>query len=61
MESEPLSEGVVREEIAMLREQETRLRQSLGRIADEIRRREVEFMALRSDAMLTQRVNDDWE
>jgi len=61
MEREPLSEGVVREEIAMLREQESRLRQSLGRIADEIRRREAEFVALRSDAMLAQRVNDDWE
>jgi hypothetical protein len=61
MEREPLSEGVVREEIAMLREQETRLRQSLGRVAEEIRRREAEFMALRSDAMLAQRINDDWE
>jgi hypothetical protein len=61
MEREPLSEGVVREEIAMLREQETRLRQSLGRITEEIRRREGEFMALRSDAMLARRINDDWE
>jgi hypothetical protein len=61
MEREPLSEGVLREEIAILREQEARLRQSLGRVEEERRRREAEFMAVRSAAFLEQRVNDDWE
>jgi hypothetical protein len=61
MERERLSEFVLREEIAMLREQEERLRQSLGRVEEERRRREAEFMVVRSDAALEQRVNDDWE
>ena len=61
MEREALSEGVLREEIAMLREQEARLKQSLGRVEEERRRREAEFIAIRSDAVLAQRVNDDWE
>ena len=61
MEREPISEGVLREEIAMLREQEARIKQTLGRLEEERRRREAEFIAIRSDAVLAQRVNDDWE
>ena len=61
MESEPISEGVIREEIALLREQEARIKQTLGRLEEERRRREAEFMAIRSDAVLAQRMTDDWE
>ena len=61
MEREPISEGVLREEIAMLREQEARIKQTLGRLEEERRRREAEFMAIRSDAVLAQRMTDDWE
>ena len=61
MESEPISEGVLREEIAMLREQEARIKQTLGRLEEERRRREAEFIAIRSDAVLAQRMSDDWE
>ena len=61
METEPLSEVTLREEITMLREQEVRLRQTLGRVEDELRRREAEYIAVRGDAMLAQRVSDDWE
>jgi len=61
MEREPLSEAVLREEITMLREQETRLKQTLGRVSEERVRREAEYMALRGDALLSQRVTDDWE
>ena len=61
MEREPLSETTLREEITLLREQEARMKQTLGRIEEERRRREAEYIAVRSDAMLAQRVNDDWE
>ena len=61
MEREPISEGVLREEIALLREQEARMKQTLGRLEEERRRREAEFMAIRSDAVLAQRMTDDWE
>lgn len=61
MERERVSEFVLREEIALLREQEERLERSLGRLRDERRRREGEFIAIRSDAALAQRVHDDWE
>ena len=61
MEREPMSESVLREEIAMLREQEARVKQTLGKLEEERRRREAEFIAIRSDAVLAQRVNDDWE
>ena len=61
MEREPLSEATLREEITMLREQESRLKQTLGRVAEERVRREAEYMALRGDALLAQRVTDDWE
>ena len=61
MERERVSEWLLREEIALLREQEERMRHSLGRLEEERRRREGEYMALRSDAALEQRINDDWE
>jgi hypothetical protein len=61
MEREPISESVLREEITMLREQESRLKQSLGRVEEERRRREAEYIAIRSDAVLAQRMTDDWE
>ena len=61
MEREPISEIALREEITMLREQEARTKQTLGRIEEERRRREAEYIAIRSDAVLAQRVNDDWE
>ena len=61
MEREPLSEATLREEITLLREQEARLKQTLGRVYEERVRREAEYMAVRSDALLAQRVTDDWE
>ena len=61
MEREPLSELTLREEITMLREQESRLKQTLGRVEEERRRREGEYIALRGDALLAARANDDWE
>jgi len=61
MEQEPLSEATLREEITLLREQEARLKQTLGRVYEERVRREAEYMAVRSDALLAQRVTDDWE
>lgn len=61
MEREMLSETVLREEIALLREQEARMKQTLGRLEEERRRREAEFIAIRSEAVLAQRVTDDWE
>ncbi len=61
MEREQMSETTLREEITMLREQEARMKQTLGRIEEERRRREAEYIAVRSDAMLAQRVTDDWE
>ena len=61
MERDPMSESVLREEIAMLREQEARVKQTLGRLEEERRRREAEFIAIRSDAVLAQRMSDDWE
>lgn len=61
MEREPLSEAVLREEITMLREQESRLRQTLGRVEDELRRREAEYMAVRSDMIMANRMKEDWE
>jgi hypothetical protein len=61
VERERLSEAVLREEITMLQEQEARLRQSLGRLEEERRRREAEYMAVRGDQLLEQRLKDDWE
>ena len=61
MEYHGLPEAALREEIALLREQETRLRHSLGRVEEERRRREAEWMAARSEAVLQQRVMDDFE
>jgi len=56
-----MPESVIREEIALLREQEARLRQRLGAVEDELRRREGEWMALRGDQLLAARADDDWE
>lgn len=61
MERERVQEGVLREEIALLREQEARLQQELGRIAHERKLREAEWVAVRADAALEQRLQDDWE
>ena len=61
MERERLSEAMLREQIALLGEQEARLKTLLGRVAQERQLREAEFMAVRSDAVLQQRVDDDWE
>jgi len=49
MEDEPLdNEIALREDIAALREQISRTRQALGALENEVRRREGEFIALRS-------------
>jgi hypothetical protein len=61
MEYQRMPEAVLREEIALLREQETRLKQRLGAVEEERRRREAEWSMVRGDAMLGQRVDDDWE
>jgi len=61
MEYERLSESVLREEIALLREHESRLKQNLGRLENERRRREAEYIALRSEAILNARMDDDFE
>lgn len=61
MEYHRLSETALREEIAMLREQEERVRQTLGRLEEERRRREAEFMATKSDRLLSELVEYDHE
>lgn len=61
MERERVQEGVLREEIAVLREQEARLQQELGRLTQERKLREAEWVAVRADAALAQRLQDDWE
>lgn len=61
MERERLSETALREEIAMLQEQEARVRAMLGHLAEERSRREQEYMTVRSEALLEQRINSDWE
>lgn len=49
MEDEPLdNEIALREDIAALREQISRTRQALGALENEVRRREGEFIAMRS-------------
>jgi len=49
MEDEPLdNETALREDIAGLREQIARTRQALGALEQEVRRREGEFIAMRS-------------
>jgi len=49
MEDEPLdNEVALREDIAGLREQIARTRQALGALEQEVRRREGEFIAMRS-------------
>ena len=61
MEYQAESETVIREEIALLREQEARLKQRLGAVEDERRRREAEWMVLRGDAVMAARADQDWE
>ncbi|HEY7823468.1 MAG TPA: hypothetical protein VIG24_11560 [Acidimicrobiia bacterium] len=61
MEYQVTPEAVLREEIALLREQETRLKQRLGAVEEERRRREAEWMMVRGDELVAQRVDDDWE
>jgi len=61
MESHRMPEAALREEIAMLREQEGRLKQALGRVEEERRRREAEWIAVRTDQVMAQRVDDDYE
>jgi hypothetical protein len=61
MEYQQMSEGVLREEIAVLREQEERLKQTLGRVAEERMRREGEYLALRGAHALAQRMESDHE
>lgn len=61
MEYQAESETVIREEIALLREQEARLKQRLGAVEDERRRREGEWMVLRGDAVMAARAEQDWE
>lgn len=61
MEYQAMPEAVLREEIALLREQEARLLQRLGAVEEERRRREAEWMMVRGDALIGQRVDDDWE
>jgi len=57
MEDEPLdNEIALREDIAALREQISRTRQALGALENEVRRREGEFIAMRSA-----RYVDDYE
>ena len=54
---EPLdNEIALREDIAALREQISRTRQALGALENEVRRREGEFIALRSA-----RIVEDYE
>ena len=61
MEYDRLSESALREEIALLREQEERVRQTLGRLEEERRRREGEFIAAKSDRMLVERAEYEHE
>ena len=57
MEDEPLdNEIALREDIAALREQISRTRQALGALETEVRRREGEFIAMRSA-----RIVEDYE
>ena len=49
MDGESLdNEVALREDIAMMREQITRMRKSLGALENEVRRREGEFIAMRA-------------
>jgi hypothetical protein len=53
MEEEPLdNEVALREDIAVMREQITRMRKSLGALENEVRRREGEFIAMRASVWL---------
>ena len=61
MEHQGTPETVLREEIALLREQEARLKQQLGAVEHERRKREAEWMAVRGEAVMAARVDQDWE
>jgi hypothetical protein len=53
MEEEPLdNEVALREDIAVMREQITRMRKSLGALENEVRRREGEFIAMRASVWM---------
>ena len=53
MDGEPLdNEVALREDIAVMREQITRMRKSLGALENEVRRREGEFIAMRASVWL---------
>jgi ubiquinone biosynthesis protein UbiJ len=56
-----VSETVLREDIALLREQEARLKQRLGALEDERRKRELELEIHVLEDVVAQRVTDDWE
>lgn len=53
------SEVALREDITRLREQMDHVRRSLGALEEEVRRREGEFIAIRSAHLLRDGVNDD--
>lgn len=61
MEYQRVSETVLREDIALLREQEARLKQRLGALEDERRKRELELEIHVLEDVVAQRVTDDWE
>ncbi len=61
MEYERVSETVLREDIALIREQEARLKQRLGALEDERRKRELELEIHVLEDVVAQRVTDDWE
>ena len=53
MEDEPLdNEVALREDIATMREQISRMKRSLGALENEVRRREGEFIAMRASVWL---------
>jgi len=53
MEEEPLdNEVALREDIATMREQISRMKRSLGALENEVRRREGEFIAMRASVWL---------
>jgi len=61
VEYERVSETVLREDIALIREQEARLKQRLGALEDERRKRELELEIHVLEDVVAQRVTDDWE
>jgi hypothetical protein len=61
MDYQHTTETVLREEIAMLREQQERVYQTLGRLEEELRRREGEYIAHKADRLLEERAAADHE